>query len=83
MSLPDQLEEQKAYFLRREREIMDNCLAQVAKAEASKAIYNEKLAALDMLFDHMDYDAMYRVLRINEDKLNLLGFTIVGGKVQL
>lgn len=80
--MSQQIEAIKAEFLERERKILDNCARQVAEAGRSKLKYDEKLEALDLLFSHMEYDGMHRIMTIREDKLNLVGFKVIKGRVQ-
>lgn len=82
MSQNSEIEACKAFYIKREREIMDNCAMMVAEAGRSKLKYDEKLEALDLLFSHMEYDGMHRIMTIREDKLNLVGFKVIQGKVQ-
>jgi hypothetical protein len=83
MSLNSEIEACKAHFLKREREILDNCTKLLSEAREEQVEYAGKLAALNKLFDHMEYDWRYRHLTIREDDLNLLGFKVINGVVDL
>lgn len=82
MNLNNELEACKAFYLKREREILERCADQVAEAGRSKLKYDELLDQLEQLFHHMEYDGMHRIMTIREDKLNLVGFKVIKGKVQ-
>jgi len=83
MSQNAEIEACKAFYLKREREILEKCSRLVADAGREQLEYSRKLAELEKLFDHMEYDWRYRHLTIREDNLNLLGFTVINGKVRL
>jgi hypothetical protein len=83
MSLSNELEAAKAHYLKRERDILARCEKEVAEAGREKLKYTQKLSELDQLTNAMDYDGLRRVLSIREDTLNLLGFKVIQGKVQL
>jgi hypothetical protein len=54
MSLNTEIEACKAFYMKREREIMDNCSRMVAEAGKSKLEYDKKLEELNLLFTHME-----------------------------
>jgi hypothetical protein len=83
MSQNSEIEACKAFYLKREREIMDTCSHLLAKARDEQLEYTRKLAELNKLFDHMEYDWRHRHLTIREDNLNLLGFKVINGKVEM
>lgn len=83
MNLSNELEAARSHYLQRERDILARCEKEVADAGREKLKYTKKLSELDQLTNAMDYDGLRRVLSIREDTLNLLGFKVIQGKVQL
>jgi len=70
----DQVEACKAHFLQREREILDRCSKEVAKAEIEAGKAKQLRERLEQLLCHMQYDGLTRTMHIRDDDLALLGF---------